>query len=548
VRAMASRGNRVAPVAALAMLVAVATPARAYTVETAVTTGCHEAITMSALRDARIATKAAAPLPLVTGDDRAMEADLPYTPDGDMQDLGAIALVLGVRDNDLKGASAEDLDELAIIQADPAKQDEHCLRSSSDVEPNGTTESLAQCRAFILGKVTSALAYLDAAGNPDANNRMTLQVTLVIRGQANVPLPGFYVNMGQAMHAVEDSFAHSFRATETGDITATLNYVNLADGTLNQEVNGPPHRIGLDECTGLDADREAKLVHAEWASRALLLAALGPGTQQQRIAKANEVLDMYLGYKSGCTYANNWCDAPEQSYEEQLGCAMGRSARSFGVGISLLLLAIAMVARRQLRRARDAVALAPLLLLGLPLEARADEGTPPAPSDTFSAPTPASAQASPFGLSVAAGGALDHTALAFALGARLRLTHAWLLGLDAEWNPWISLTTPKVDNGSFNAYASVIHRWTDAGRRFDLRTSLRVGSSTELTALFGVPLGSTGVYVGGSILGVELRLSKSLSLVIDPGEIAFPVPQLQATPFGYRQYRVMVGLQWGGTS
>jgi len=531
-----------------ATLAAVATPAHAYTVATAVTNGCHEAITMSALRDARLATRAAAPLPLVTGDDHAMARDLPYKPDSDMQDLGAIALVLGVRDNDLKGVNGEDLDQLAIIQADPTKQDEHCLRSATDVEPNGTTEALAQCRAFILGKVESALAYLDATGNPDVNRRIALQVTLVIRGQANVPLPGFYVNIGQAMHAVEDSFAHSFRIDETGDITESLNYVNLADGTLKQEVNGPPHRIGLDECTGLDADREAKLVHAEWASRALLLAALGPGTNEQRLAKAGAALDTHLGYQSGCTYANNWCDAPEQAYEEQLGCAIGRSTRSFGIGISLLLVAVAMVGRRRHRRARAALVLAPLLLLGIPHEARADDAAPPAPRESPSAPQPASGPGSPFGVSVAAGGALDHTALAFVLGARLRLTHAWLLGLDAEWNPWISLTTPTVDNGSLNAYVSVIHRWTDAGGRFDLRTSVRVGSATELTAIFGVPLGSTGVYVGGSILGVELHLSRSLALVMDPGEIAFPVPQLQATPFGYRQYRVMVGLQWGATN
>jgi len=27
--------------------------------------------------------------------------------------------------------------------------------------------------------------------------------------------------------------------------------------------------------------------------------------------------------------------------------------------------------------------------------------------------------------------------------------------------------------------------------------------------------------------------------------VAFPVPQLAGTPFGYLQYRITVGLQWG---
>ena len=192
----------------------VASSARAYTVETVITNGCHEAITFAALRGARAATTAAAPLLPVTGDDQAMVQDLPYTAPSDMQDLGAVALVLGVRSNDLKGLSPEDLDSLAGVQSDPTTQDEHCLRDYQDLEPNGTPDAVGQCRAFILGKVSEAVTYLDADGDPTASQRVGLDVSLSLRGEVTVPLPGFYVSMGQALHALQDSFSHSYRTSD----------------------------------------------------------------------------------------------------------------------------------------------------------------------------------------------------------------------------------------------------------------------------------------------------------------------------------------------
>jgi len=308
-------------------------PARAYTVQTAVSPGCHEAISMAALRVARSASAAVGPLPLVTGDDAAMAQDLPFTPDADMHDLGAIAFVLGVRDNDLKGVSPEDLAAISSVQADPTTQDEHCLRTDGDVEPGGTAKAVARCRAFILGKFTGALGYLDAAGAPSASARINLEVTLAIRGGASVPLPGFYVSMGQAVHALEDSFAHSYRTNDATKITASLNFLGVQRGNLDEAVDGPPHRVGLDECTGLDRERETKLSAAEKAATDLVLAALGPASHEAKIAAAGQVLDTWLTYKPGCTYANRWCNAPEQAYEESVGCAVGRNGALHGGGL-----------------------------------------------------------------------------------------------------------------------------------------------------------------------------------------------------------------------
>ncbi len=532
---------RVALLAPL-LLLALPTTARAYTVETVVSDGCHEAITMSALRAARAVNASAAPLPLVTGDDTAMANDLPYTPASDMKDLGAIALVLGVRSNDLKGAAPTDLDQLAVVQGDPTTQEEHCLRNDADLEPNGTPDAILQCRTFILSRVAAALTFLGPDGNPSssAEDRTGLDVSLSLRGEVTVPLPGFYVNMGQALHAVEDSFAHTFRANAAGPITTTLNYLEIVDGNSNQALYGPPHRVGLDACKVSDSLRLAKLTVAEQSAEALLLAALGPGSTSDRMASATTVLDTVLAYQPGCTAANKWCDAPEQAYPETLSCAMAWGRGSALSGLVLVAASLGLALRRRRRKAAIGAAVGLVAALACASTAAATE----LPT-TEAAPAPPPPSGSRFGVIVRAGGAVDHPALALSGGGRFEVTHTWVVGLDAEYNPWISLTGPNVRNGAFNAYASVIHRWPSTTGAYDLTTSFRAGSSTALIALFGVPLGSTGVFVGGDLLGIEFHIPRHLHLVVDPAELAFPVPQLRGTPFGYLQYRVMVGLAWG---
>src|SRR4051812_15009102 len=66
-------------------------------------TGCHEPITAAALRAVR-ARFATAPVIAPSRDEAAMIADVVFSPPGDfVGDLAAMTLLLGVRDNDLKG-------------------------------------------------------------------------------------------------------------------------------------------------------------------------------------------------------------------------------------------------------------------------------------------------------------------------------------------------------------------------------------------------------------------------------------------------------------
>ena len=111
--------------AALALVVAgallfAASPARAFTIDTVVTRGCHEEMTAGALRVVRAELPAAGPL-AASRDERALIADLPFSVPADMRDLGGATLLVGVRDNDLEGQDGNDLSRLALVHGDPQR-------------------------------------------------------------------------------------------------------------------------------------------------------------------------------------------------------------------------------------------------------------------------------------------------------------------------------------------------------------------------------------------------------------------------------------------
>jgi hypothetical protein len=94
--------------------------------------GCHEPITAQALRAVR-ATLDTAPALTPSRDEAAMIADVLFAPPGDLvHDLARMTLLLGVRDNDLKGINLLSSLDLIQVHGSPTTQQEHCIRSSSD--------------------------------------------------------------------------------------------------------------------------------------------------------------------------------------------------------------------------------------------------------------------------------------------------------------------------------------------------------------------------------------------------------------------------------
>jgi hypothetical protein len=534
-----ARGLRA--VVALAFALQLPAVARAYTYESPVSAGCHEAISLAALHELR-AAGAAAPLS-TSARDRLWIDDLPLELPRGARDLAAAALVVGVRDNDLKGRHGLDTSELPQVHGDPDLQAEHCLRRPEHDEPGGSAAALRECRAFIRDKVSDALRGLDARGLPDPDARIAVAVDLTFAGAVRVSMPRFYVQLGRALHALQDSFSHALRSEDGMRVRALLNWVDVVAERHDERRDGPAHRGGLDDCEHLDDLRALRRSLAIAASSELLSAALDArGGPDARLRAADRVLDRYMSFEPGCDADNAFCGAPELAYASSAGaCAAvpGRAGSSRPVFTCALGFWLLSSVRRRSARARRVLGLAALLLV-----ATSAPRTGLAQSDEprgARAAVPAKV-ANEFALAAEFGAAIDQAAAAVTAGARYRAAQRWLLGGSLEWNPWASLETRRVRAGTLNAYGSAIWRAPLTGE-VALRISGHLGAALLLFDLYGAPSGSVGPYLGVSLLALELGLSRNLLLVLEPADVVVTIPQVTGIPLTRRQYRASLGLE-----
>jgi len=592
VRARQAGGWRTLPIA-LAVVLLPAT-AEAYSYGSVGSDPCHEDIIAAALRQIRTELPTVRPIP-ATSDEKALIDDLPFDVPSDMQDLAGATLLAAVRDNDLKGQSPLDIEHLASVHGDPSTQAEHCLRSPEHDEPDGTPRALQSCRQFIKRIMLDALNGLDAQGIPDPKNRVLLAIELSVRGQVNPMLPRFYVMMGRALHAVQDGFTHTWRTQDRMRVTVVLNWIDQAEGRLEDSRDGPPHASELDRCDDPDEIRRTNRELATRASVELFRAALDTTlSREQKEQAIDVVLDRYFTHEPGCTAQNGWCDAPERAYADKEGCSCRTPARGRNGGAAALLgicvvgaAASRRAGKRRRRRARSLLVASVLGLCGLApsiasAQTSADEssGEDPEGKGVVEEATPGSSKDTPtkknekgdkvvsvgkgespvlvvpkddarlesgsmFGGQVFGGASYDNAAAVVGGGIRLRFADTWLVGLDAEWNPFYQVHRKEFTAGTANVYATLIRRWPMRFERVTLRSTLNLGASYLLYDLFGAPAGSIGPFLGVTFLGLEWKASRTLYLIFDPTSIAIPVPQVSGAPFGYPQYRFTIGLQLG---
>jgi len=535
-------------------------------------TGCHEPITAEALRIAR-KTYATAPVLVPTRDEAALIDDVLFSPPVDFRrDLAGMTLLLGVRDNDLKGIDPLSSLDLIQVHGNPTTQEEHCIRGPSDDGVDGDQRALDACRAFIRETATTALDGLDAAGMVDPAIRIPFDLYVALAGHVTPALPLFYVKMGAAMHALEDGFAHTYRTADGMAVTVVLNWIDLvANGGYDETRDGPPHRAELDHCWQPDAILARNYALATQAAGELLSVALDPAlTRDAKILQFDVVTARYLTYQPSCTIANHYCDAPEALVTSSTpgGCdASGRGA----TGMLLVVVgALWWLARRRSLAAGSVVAVA--LVCTLASRARADDDQIPSPPraavavvvepeapvttepnrdmKTITAAEVVSVRkdkelGNAFGFAASFGASIDRAAAAGTIGLRYRLNENWLVGVDAGWNPWITTAPIKERSGVAMAYATLIRRFPMRFDRVNLRTSLHLGVSTLLFDVYGAPIYSTGPYIALCPLGIDYDLGGAVRLVIDPVEFALPVPLVGQLPLYYEQVRFMVGLQFG---
>jgi hypothetical protein len=556
---------------ALGAALTIASPARAFTISSILTDGCHEGMTSAALRKVRSELDTAAPIP-PTRDEQALIDDVEFSPAADMKDLGGATLLIGVRDNDVQGRDSNDLSELALVHGDPRSQRLHCLRRSHDPEPEGTGNALLDCRTFILDTVAEALDGLDDGGRPDPTRRTPVSLWLSIRHHVDAPLPTYYLRIGQAVHAAQDVFAHTFRTPDQQRVTVVVNWIDAVEGHLREEVDGPPHATELDRCDDPDQLRTRRRMLATQAAEELLRTTLDPTlSRDEKMSAVTTLVDGWLGYSPGCTFADGWCAAAERAYGNRslIGCDAGDGAGADGRLVAVVALLVLEALRRRRRRAAAAAMVALLATVGgqpraqeaapsvieAPPEVeplpRAAEPPPPVPpklppprTTPVVEPGPQDRSAPTWGGSLNGAGSGTDAAVAVALGFRLRATLHWTFGLDAEWNPWLAINgSTKARWGAFNGYGTAIYRVPLIYQAFNLRTSWSFGASHTLIDLFGVPRGTTGFYGAVFPLGVEWKASRLFYLVLNPLGFAAPAPQLRGIPFWYPQYRVSIGVE-----
>lgn len=521
-------GVRCVRACAIALVLARPKAAHAYTFESLLYDGCHERITQEGLR--RVRSERGMEWKEPRGEDDALIDDLPFRVDGDLRDFGTASLLLAVREVDLNGRDPTEFFELAELHGTPSEQVMHCLRNPEDDGDEGARAALARCRAHIANEFRLALASRNSELRPTRAVSYALPTALGTRGKTRVEIPRSYYHLGRALHALQDSFTHTYRSYDGKEVHTVLNWVDRVHPQYSATRDGPEHRFRLDACDDGTERRRNRRLAATDASAELLRAWELPDAEAN--ASLTRSLDVYLAMGPSCSVAPDDCVSEDDPDTTGSGCRASSGGSSWSAGALGLLMA-AVFFRRSRRGGRRGRMLLPsltaLLVAGAVCgerEARADDSV-----------------ASRLGASVAFSASLDRPAFAGALGFRIRANDHWVFGLDSEWNPWISLQRTELRTGVLNQSVVSILRF-DLGP-VALRGTVRLGASVLLYDLYGAPAGSVGPYLGVSLLGLEVPLGNRFRFLVDPADVAVAVPSLHGAPLVHRQYRLTVGLQWG---
>ncbi|HWM86708.1 MAG TPA: hypothetical protein VNO33_12740 [Kofleriaceae bacterium] len=542
--------------------------AHAFQIETSTTSGCHEQITLDALE--RVGWPDGREPPALDEIGVRIADDLAFDLPAGSRDPWTIALLIGVRHNDVGGADPFDLPALSVIHADPDGQPEHCIRKAEHDGAAGDQQALDACRDFVLAQLEEALG---GGGEVDMDAVIEIETHLLFRGQVDVDLARYPFQLGRALHAMQDSFTHTFRDHGSQEVLHVLNWVegNL-EGNSDLERDGHPHLTALDEC-GSGAGNQRRREWAVDASADMLEAlASSQGGSRGRLERARAVLDAHFQRRANCTAANDWCDIAEAS--PSAGCAATGGSPVGGPGWPFAALGLAALARASAQRARRGRRLAALVVASAlltpatagaqpaddpPAEQSPEEAEQEAQEEEAETSEDAGQQSldreekvidtlpdpvgETWGAAFNVAAAFDRGAGAVSLGARWNPWRDLGFGLDAEYNPWISVSGFEVAEGAASAYVPIIWRIKRFGT-WELRATGYAGATMILFDLVGVDRGTVGVFAGLNPLGLALPIGTHTKLVVKPGDVVVSAPQLRGIPFYYHQYRFTVGLEW----
>lgn len=206
--------------ARLALLVAVgilaaAGPGAAFEVGSLVTDPCHERITiagylLTTLDIPRDRVEVPPPGPWLEVA-QAFAARFRVTTADDVELFFLHSLILGSRANDTDGHSTLDLSALRQLHLYPEGQYEHCLRTADDDGEAGNVAAVAGCRRVVLAHLDESAS---AAALPRSEQIVRVPLDVDFYGGVEVEAWAPAFALGQALHVLQDSFAHTVRTED----------------------------------------------------------------------------------------------------------------------------------------------------------------------------------------------------------------------------------------------------------------------------------------------------------------------------------------------
>ena len=207
----------------LALLCACPSPANAYSIRSGLTEGCHERITREAFLVAVPIFGDLKQLPFPSNElwrdltvnllnTEKFQEEYPTLSEDAIRFVLA-SLIVGVRSPDTEGHAVTDLNSLRQIHADPAAtgQYAHALRGPADDGVEGERRAVQGTRVAIFELIQEVNLGL-AKPPPRQLVKAQLYLDFYAKVELEVWEPAYL--LGRALHALQDSFAHTIRTTE----------------------------------------------------------------------------------------------------------------------------------------------------------------------------------------------------------------------------------------------------------------------------------------------------------------------------------------------
>jgi hypothetical protein len=337
--------------------------ASAFTIGTSVTQRCHEKMTVKAVGLSKVAKPAGWVRDWPNQSESWLkvahyleEEGLIEAKDDDRWRLLQVSLFLGARYPDQRGFGLTDLQGLREIHLSEDGQAAHSLRAPEQDGAGGDAAALASARALIRGLVEKARSPTDPWSM--ATHMKPVSVWIEFYGDVDVVVwePAFL--MATALHALQDSFSHTYRSPDLTRVYAVCNYIDAIAGRYDEGRDGPRHSVSTDDCD--NADVEPLKDAAVLASTDLFNAGLDY-METGDLTAVDQGLDRWLSLEPGCGFEAGYCGTPwaavaRRDETHPWGCSVS-GARDAGLPTVVAALALLGLACRRRGTSRGSMGL-----------------------------------------------------------------------------------------------------------------------------------------------------------------------------------------------